>query len=148
LTLTPWHYTTGQKLALILESGAIVPATALVPRRERPVVWFSLNQRWEKTANKAIVHDGSLISLTMQQTAELCNGLARFGVAPDTAPYNWPELKRLSRMSSKMVRSLYDSALRQGASPSEWRGTFDPVPREKWTSVEVFTNGVWIPVSR
>ena len=27
----------------------------------------------------------------------------------------------------------------------EWRGTFDPVPSDKWLAIEVYENGFWIP---
>ena len=46
------HYTTGQKLDLILRSGAILPTTAKVPPHEKPVAWFSTSPRWEPTASK------------------------------------------------------------------------------------------------
>lgn len=75
-----WHYTTGEKFALILADGEIVPATegldveqtaefiaeleeiiatggakdVAVPYRERPAVWFSKRQTWEPTATKGI----------------------------------------------------------------------------------------------
>lgn len=50
-----WHYTTGKKAALILESGELRPTNCNVPAGEKPVLWFSLRQSWEPSATKGIV---------------------------------------------------------------------------------------------
>jgi hypothetical protein len=133
-----WHYTVGQWLRLILRDGLIRPATAFLPPDEKPVVWFSRNPDWEPTANKIRGNsDGSVVCLDMHGTAELGEGLARIGVAPQVAPYNWHQLKKLAGTKSAMARALEEAAIRQGSSPRDWYGTFDPVPREKWLSIEV-----------
>lgn len=142
-----WHYTTGELFRLIVESGELRPATTYVPENERPIVWFSSNKNWEQTANKALRNnDGTVRSLDRDEMAALGGGLVRIGVHPETAPHDWHALKELSRMSSKMAQGLYKSAIRKGSRPGEWRGTFEPVPREKWTAVEVYQNNEWVPV--
>jgi hypothetical protein len=142
-----WHYTTGRCFQSIVVDGEIRTATAFVNIREKPITWFSLNQRWEPTANKALItSDGTIIRLNMEQTAELDGGLVRIGVAPETAPHDWKALRELSGMTSKVAERLYRAAIDQGGRPGEWRGTFAPVPREKWVAVEVFHEGAWVPV--
>jgi hypothetical protein len=143
-----WHYTTGKKFQSISKDGLILPATMGVPKREKPIVWFSSNGYWEQTAGKLLrMAGGTLMKLSMEQhTHELCGGLVRIGVAPSTAPYSWPTLKRLSRMSLKTARSLWTAGINAGADPTEWFGTFDPVPREKWMAVQVFKDGTWEPI--
>jgi hypothetical protein len=141
-----WHYTTGENFVQIVEDDAIKPATEHVPKNERPIVWFSLNQRWEQTANKGRrTADGRRVTATMMEMCELGGGLVRIGVAPETAPYDWKTLRDLSGMSSAMARGLYNAAIEQGARPGEWRGTFELVPQSQWTAVEVLRDNVWVP---
>lgn len=145
--MTLWHYTTGQCLVQILEAGSILPATAYVPKEERPIVWFSLNQSWEPGANKMLRQgDGTILVLNKEQTEELGGGLVRIGVAPETAPHDWHTLKELSGMSSTMAQALYRAAIESGARPGQWRGTFESVPRSKWIAMEIFKNGEWVPL--
>ena len=144
---TKWHYTTGQKFRLIVESGEISPATAFVPKGERPIVWFSTAPDWEPTANKAWQNsDGTIVSLDRELTAQLAGGLVRFGIAPETAPHDWHVLKELSGMSSETARGLYRVAIQQGSLPDQWWGTFDAVPCSKWIAVQVHQDGQWVDV--
>jgi hypothetical protein len=142
-----WHYTTGQKFLQILESGEIRPAFAGVPDGELPIVWFSSNQFWEKTACKGWQEsDGSILSLTMEETRKLGGGLFRIGVSGETAPHDWLALKLLSGMKSGMARRMGTVALRHNARPEEWFGTFEAVSVEKWAAVEVYQDGQWCPI--
>jgi hypothetical protein len=144
-----WHYTTGENLVQIVTDDAIKPATEHVPKNERPIVWFSLNQWWEPTANKGRrTADGRTVTATMMEMCELGGGLVRIGVAPETAPYDWRTLRELSGMSSAMARGLYNAAIKQGARPGEWRGTFESVPQAQWTAVEVLQDGRWVPLEQ
>lgn len=141
-----WHYTVGIRYQLIERDGVIKPATAFVPQGEKPIVWFSLNQQWEKTADKSVKdEDGTLRHLNTAETAEVGGGLVRIGVAPETAPHDWKTLRELSGMTSAMAQGMYHAAIDKGARPGEWRGTFQAVPRSKWTAIEIFENGEWVP---
>jgi hypothetical protein len=142
-----WHYTTGQRFFQIVSDGEIRPATAFVPEGERTIVWFSTNEEWEPTANKAwIKADGSRVPQDRDGTAERGGGLVRIGVAPETAAYDWNALKQLSGMSSKMASGLYRAAIDQRARPADWWGTFETVSRDKWKAVEVWHEGRWVSV--
>jgi hypothetical protein len=44
-----------------------------------------------------------------------------------------------------MAVGMETAAIRDGASPSEWWGTFAPVPRSQWKAVEALNEGVWEP---
>ena len=146
-----WHYTKGIHLPKILDTGLIAPATAFVPEDERPVVWFSTNQWWEPSM--APGHPDQFVngkfvkphSMSMAETAE-SYGLARIGVAPETAPHDWQALKKLSGMTSRMAQGVYRASIKCGARPGEWRGTFNVVPKDKWRAVEVFQDGRWQPL--
>jgi hypothetical protein len=142
-----YHYTTGQNFHRIVGMGAILPAVDYVPLGEKPIVWFSYDPLWEPTACKSLRdNSGSIIHLDREGTAQHGGGLVRIGVHPRTAPHDWHTLKELSGMSSKIARALYRTAIEKGSRPGNWRGTFDPVPRSNWTSVDVFHNGLWVPV--
>lgn len=142
-----WHYTTLARFVVILADGEIRPATAAVPKDERPIVWFSLNQHWEQSANKALrTPEGRLIGLDMEGTMKCGRGLIRIGVRPERAPHAWRELKRLAGMREDMARGLVRVARKDGADPGDWRGTFDPVPRVDWSAIETFIDGSWVRV--
>jgi hypothetical protein len=48
-----WHYTTGEKLNLIISTRALRPTSAEIADGELPALWFSKEQIWEPTAQKA-----------------------------------------------------------------------------------------------
>jgi hypothetical protein len=47
-----FHYTTGLKLRVIINTGAIKPTTAKIEPHENPVAWFSTSSHWEPTCTK------------------------------------------------------------------------------------------------
>ncbi len=141
-----WHYTIGHRLKQILEDGEIRPATAGVPKGEKPAVWFSVHTEWEPTANKfAVGVDGKPVVLTREQTEEHGGGLCRIGVAPATAPYNWDAHKLSSGITASEARRIYQKAIAQGARPGHWFTTYSTVPRSQWLAVEVYDNARWVP---
>ena len=141
-----WHYTKGVHLPKILAAGEIRPATAGVPVGERPIIWFSANATWEATVNPGRIDGvGRLHTATVEEMDAVFGGRARISVDDATAPYDWYHLKRAAGIKTKTAQNLETAAIRGGASPKDWRGTFDSVPREKWLSIEVFRNGGWVP---
>jgi hypothetical protein len=146
-TLFLWHYTTGKNFISILRDRYIMPATAGVPRGEKPIVWFSANEYWEPTASKMLrAPDGSLKNLTMGETGMYGKGLVRIGVDRTTAPHGWDRLRKLSGMSRQISQGLLQAAARNGAKPQEWFGTFDPVPEELWIAVHYYKIDRWVPL--
>lgn len=130
-----YHYTIGNYLPAIVTHGEIVPATALVPRGVRPAVWCSTNQDWEPTATK-----GSNVWSTHRHGGSL----ARIEIDPAAAPHSWADYKRESGERPKMIARLSAAARSVGADPQDWRVSFDPIPRESWLSIEVFSRGRWV----
>ena len=139
-----WHYTIGDRALDILEGGVIKRATAGVPEGEKPIVWFSTNQVWEQTACKFTHTPTGPVRLNKEQTAELGNGLYRFGVLDKTAPYKWRELRQKAGMTSATVKHLESWGKAQGANIGQWRGTFEDVPIEKCVAIEVLKDGRWL----
>ena len=129
-----WHYTTGQKLALILRSGAILPTTAKVPPHEKPVAWFSTSDEWEPTATKVPL-PGKLGQIA---TASAQGGLARITVPASAAPYRIQDLPRLAGTTPEDWLGLLLAGIELGSDPNTWRFTLEPVPVALFREVEFF----------
>jgi hypothetical protein len=71
-----FHFTTGKKLKQIINSGCIKPTTAKIEPHEKPVAWFSTQERWEPTASKSPIPgmQGQI------ETAKAQRGLVRITV--------------------------------------------------------------------
>ena len=142
---TVWHYYIYPHLLSMLRDGYIKPATAFVEAPERPIVWFSRSQTWERTVTKDIrLSDGS--SVTLDFRGMLSHGVrpVRIGVPPEIAPYDCLALRRLSGMESRMANGLVRVAREFGADPQDWCGTFEAVPMEVWGDIEIYDGGAWI----
>lgn len=148
---TAWHYTTGDKFTLIIESGLIVPAATGVKPPERPIVWFSLNQYFEMTARKGLANESGLVrTASVQETREFGGGLVRFGLdAGRLIPWKGGELRKAARMGYTTAKKLEEAGIRQGASPFEWLGLLEPVPVDECAIMvmgEGYKDGAWVDV--
>jgi hypothetical protein len=129
-----WHYTVGLKLPAIHESGVLRPTDACIEPYEKPVCWFSVNPYWEPTSAKishqsfiAAVRDPKAFRRYMQETAELGEGLYRFGL-PVRELIRWPEIGKRAGIKAFMRNALMRSGRIQGAKPEQWYGTFHEIP--------------------
>ena len=140
-----WYYTTRNNLSDILAAGQISPVATGVPRKEKPSVWFSANQEWDPAANLPWQDpDGSTVRLSKDQTFVMGGGLARIGIAPETAPCDWKTFKQQSGISSKAAKELYNAAVRSGSRPGQWFASFENVPKSKWLTIEILENDAWV----
>jgi hypothetical protein len=83
--------------------------------------------------------DDHLIELDFN--AMVTRGLfpVRIGVMPETAPYDWLTLRRMSRMKPSIADGLIGVAPQEvGADPSDWYGTFNPVTTDQWVDLQVY----------
>lgn len=145
LMTTAWHYTTGERFLSIVECGFLLPATALITSKERPVVWFSLNQEWEPTANKMLRSpDGTLIFLDKEGTCKFGGGLVRFGY-PLERTIRWPLLARKAKIPPTTRVGLELAARENGSNPNDWCGVLRPVPLDELT-IEVLDGEKWVSV--
>src|SRR5258708_39671803 len=87
-----WHYTiwTG-RAELILQSGEIRPGTDALDDGERPIVWFSRNEVWERTAAETAIRNfgGKLKYPSQESEHRDGGGLWRSGVHDATAADRW-----------------------------------------------------------
>jgi hypothetical protein len=72
-------------------------------------------------------------------------GIARIGVLPDVAPFDWTYHKRHSGIRRADAQHLERRAKEWGSHPEEWRLTFTSVPRSAWVRVEVWNGEEWRP---
>jgi len=129
---TLFHYTTGQKLDLIVRSGAILPTTAKVPPHEKPVAWFSTSDQWEPTASKFPAPG----KLGQVMTASAQGGLARITVPGSAAPHRIQDLPRLAGTTPEDWLGLLIAGIELGSDPNTWRFTPTPVPSAFFRVVE------------
>ena len=125
-TVLVWHYTTGFRAKKILFCEFIHGATENVPKNERPVVWFSMNQKFEPTALKAKRVDGILISITLREMIEHGQGLTRFGIIPRVLLSGEKLRKRACITRDEWLR-LKKVAIMRRADPHDWYGSTEPI---------------------
>ena len=129
----------------IIRDGLIKPATAGIDPGEKPLVWFSSNSVWEQTANKGIRSlSGGRRSLSFTEMVYM-GGLCRIGVAAETAPLSWKQLRSTGAIRPATARALERVADRNGASRLEWYASPVPVASDKWLSIELYEAGRWVP---
>ncbi|MFM0272380.1 hypothetical protein PQQ59_17460 [Paraburkholderia aspalathi] len=128
-TTFAWHYTIVAYFKQIIRSGVLIPSGEHLPPSEKPILWFSLNQYWEATANKAWQNTttGETRLLDMHETFEIGHGLIRFGVAPKKL-LSGDALRRKARMSKAVWDGLAQVGKEQGANPTEWCGSIEAMP--------------------
>lgn len=111
----------------------------------RVFLWFTASPDWEATANKMWQNpDGTMISLTKEETEERANGLFRFGVYLGVSFLHWKNLK--GKIEKNIYDTLEDIAIREGSDPNMWYASTKPVPIEKCCRIEKYENGRWIAV--
>lgn len=147
-----WHYTTSHKFLQIMSDGLLKPTGVFINPCERPVLWFSTNQGWEATANKMVQNKhGQFRRLTKRETFLGGGGLVRFGCPADLL-MTWPQLRQAARISRNDARILEKSGRKQGANPSAWRGTLQPIQvcdlavdameeYEQWVRIQALPDG-------
>lgn len=123
-----WHYTTRSCGRHILDSGELKPADSYMECGEKPILWFSRNQYWEETANKAFVPHGAKVSrrLTMKQMHEFDGGLCRFGISIERL-LPWPEIAVAAGMRKGIQKGLEKAGREYRANPRDWLGSLEKV---------------------
>ncbi len=124
-----FHYTTGVKLRSIINTGAIKPTTARIEPHEKPVAWFSTQDRWDATAKA----QGGLVRITVPGTC---------------APYIFAQLPLIAGTKPSVCIGLLLAGLELGSDPDTWRFTPTPVPTALFHEVEFydFANDRWLAI--
>lgn len=154
-----WHYTVGDLILRIVETGTILRERETLAEGDaiqerlvgedlapsRPAVWFTTGGDWDPTADKSILANNGarIVLLTTTGTEAVHGGLFRIGVDADVAPIGWTEFRRTSGETASRLNRLAKSALRQGVAVNSWRVSWEPVPRAAWRTIERRDAGKW-----
>lgn len=118
--VTVHHYAPCAYVPRILDSGELRPSNAEA-LGEKPLLWFSANQKWEPTATKFIGDaEGNRRSLTLSEQ------LQRFGCCRFSLPANdlrlipWIKACRIAGTSYTKQRKMEAVGRIQGANSFDW----------------------------
>jgi hypothetical protein len=141
-----WHYTHGGNFRRIVNDAVIKRATSGVVAPERPVTWFSVNQRWEATATRVPLL-GQRVDEMQRLTHRACGGLMRIGIEAQHAPFGIGDFHREARCKLQIVEDLRRTGIRVGAVPTEWRFSLEDIPATLWKRIEIWDGSdAWIPM--
>lgn len=141
------HYAPCAYLPSIHESGVLRPSNAGASQRERPLLWFSANQKWEPTATKMMTDRfGRPTQLTFEQQ------LARFGCcrfslpADDPRLLTWAAACKAVGIGFTAKRQLEATGRRRGGNPLHWFATAESIDVAD-LAFSVFEAGRWVIAS-
>lgn len=155
-----WHYTTSDYLDPILSTGELKTTNLSVTHGEKPILWFSSNQEYERTAYRA--NDNGK-PFTFEEHIEHFGGFVRFGilyvgnVGLEIFPWESGKLADVACIPEEEVKRLEDSAKAEWcrADPNEWYGVLKNVPVSSCASIQILninefkkSKGIeWIDIS-
>jgi hypothetical protein len=114
-----WHYATRRKLDAIVAYGELLPTDVGAKPPELPVLWFSLNQVWEPTAQKDWREPGGIVQPPSKKAARLrAGGLVRFGY-PAEKCIMWPMLAKKAKIPPRIRIALERAGREEGANPAD-----------------------------
>lgn len=122
-----FHYTLGNKVASIFESGVIRTSPRQPRFPEKPIAWLSANDEYEKTALKmGITGGGESRMLSIDEMALNGQGIFRFVFDTEEVKQeilHWPLLKVRSKAKPKINKRLLERAKSVNVDPMQWYGT-------------------------
>lgn len=138
-----FHYTAWEKLPAIVETGELRPSNAAA-ETERPLLWFSANQRWEPTATKFLETAEGIRRLTFEEQ-ESHFGCVRFGLsANDRRIRSWKAACEYAGTSQSDRKALERAGQRLNARCADWFAVSTSIPFE-YLTFEVWMNECWHP---
>lgn len=146
---TLYHYTNGNKITAIINSGLILSSPDKPKPREKPIAWLSSNSVWEKTANKIILKNGESKLLNQQETNFYCSGLFRFAFESNDYPqelFQWPKLAVKARIPDNIKKRLVSRAKKASVKPEQWFGLLGNLDITK-SKLEAYINKEWVEIN-
>lgn len=143
-----YHYTTGMKMPMILQSEKLIvsPFERSMKHIKKPALWLSRNPHWEPTSAKRIqMSDGTQRLLTMEEhTEELVGGLFRFLLPFEKNMYcSWAKYKYQAKINEAEYYGLERIGKQQGANPSDWYASFKDISLEYVLTIETWEENNW-----
>ncbi|WP_210499219.1 hypothetical protein [Vibrio crassostreae] len=146
-----FHYTTGNKLKMIIDSGLLRPTEefTLNPsptgKRIKPPVWLSKNETLEPAAIKPVMAGGVKKKLPVEKFANHF-GLYRIQVKPSGKTLSFPRLVRAMGLPSGEARDMANAAVADGCDVSDWYGYIGKIKVKDFLSIEKYDDGDWIEI--
>jgi len=138
-----YHYTFGHKMPEIANDGYLRPTGVNIAHDERPVLWFSRNPVFERTAAKGTLENGKVRLMNFGEMHEHL-GIYRFALPmPDQRVFTWVRLPKLANIPQRVVKHMISEGVRRGAKPSDWLGTFVPIALHEM-KFEVWDGDKWV----
>lgn len=139
-----YHYTNGQHLDKIIESGLLrVSEWERKNKVKPPALWLSLNPVWEPTASKSIDSFGTAVKLSKEQQHEML-GLYRFVIPFNkTELCSWGRYKYKSNTSSSTYLDMQSYGRSLNANPKDWYASFKNIPLTKCIRCEKWDGEKW-----
>lgn len=124
-----YHYTTGEKLPLILEAGYLKPSAAGGHPRELPLLWLSRARDFEPTALKLLQLPGGRVrALSQVEQRDLVSNV-RFRLKADSVHLlPWREACRVAGICRRERQALERIGKAVGAKHSNWFAIPQPLP--------------------
>ncbi|MBI1249219.1 hypothetical protein GC197_15410 [bacterium] len=140
-----WHYTNGQHIDAIFESGRLIPHAPNWAPTGEPAVWFSTNDIWEPSANCAFQRPSTRHRLlgTREMTDLLCDGLFRISVRSTVGVVTWNQYCDQMGLAFRNVEACRRVAAIEGSHPGRWLACLREVPAKDWLRVERWYGNQW-----
>lgn len=138
-----YHYTSAVRLPKILESGNIYLSRNYIGKKEKPGVWLTTSNEWERTCTSMIMKDGVLTDLT-EEEMYLNYGWGRIEVKPSSGFVNIKKFSRTSNIDPKVLQSMIKIGIEKGSNPDDWYVSYIPILSRYFLSVEMNIKKEWI----
>jgi hypothetical protein len=138
-----FHYTTCVALAQIYATGALRPHPEY-PGQPRPVLWCTLDHIFDVGALKLSPEEPHALMDFEEMQRRF--GLARVVLPAAAVPLHMGEIMRYD-LFYMVTWGLLFRVPRGAWSTFPWRGSYDPIPQERWLAVEVWSDRdcAWVP---
>jgi hypothetical protein len=142
-----YHYTSGQHLQKILDTGELIVSQWEKKNNVKPAaLWLSLNPVWENTATKQVVENGKVRQLTKEEQHQNL-GLIRFVIVfKKKTLCSWGKYKFDSNTLPQTYESMEQVGLKVGADPNEWYASFRNIPLSNCISCEKWNGKEWVTI--
>ena len=136
-----FHYAPLTRLDVIVNSGYLRPSNAGASS-ERPLLWFSSNQKWEPTATKMLITPLGLKALSFEQQASRF-GCIRFGLDKDDLRLmSWKQACDVGEIKRDARRAMELYGRKRGAKSEHWHAVCANVSLSDMT-FEIWKDHSW-----
>jgi hypothetical protein len=148
-----WHYTAIHYLPKIIENREI-KVEPLGGDRKLSAVWLSSNPDFEQTARKEIRDKSSgavRLNATRDEMFKAGFPPVRIEINPSgVRVYDWKTCRKISGISEETAIALEQSGVENGADPSEWYVSLQPIPLAGGFRfpIEIWNGRQWIDIER